>query len=129
MILALLSLPYFSKHWFGNIIGLPTELTKIGVTNLWIVIPIPLLTFLQSYYQGLAVNAHKTRMITESVAVYAIVMVVIIAIGVAMQPENGITAVMIATAIGNLAQTLWLRFRCSQEQLEQASDASILTST
>jgi hypothetical protein len=75
-------------------------------------IPIPLMTFLQSYYQGAAVDAHKTRYITESVIAFFIVTTLIIVFGVLTQPLNGITAVVIATTIGNLIQTAWLWFRC-----------------
>lgn len=117
-ILGLLSLPPASSRWFGNVIGLQQELVELGVSNLWIAIPIPLMTFLQSYYQGIAVNAHQTRIITESVLVYAVVMVAIVVIAVAMQPPHGITAIIIATTIGNVAQTIWLWFRCNSKQLD-----------
>ena len=110
-----------SKFWFGDIVDLPQELVELGVGNIWIAIPIPLMTFLQSYYQGIAVQAHRTRMITESVVVYALVMIVVIVIGVSLQPPHGITVVLIATAIGNLAQTLWLWFRCVSQNLEAAT--------
>lgn len=119
IILAILSLPAISSFWFGGIIHLPPALTELGIANIWIAIPIPLMTFLQSYYQGIAVNAHRTRMITESVVVYALVMIVVIVIGIAIQPPHGITVVLIATAIGNLAQTLWLWYRCLSLKLEE----------
>ena len=51
-------------------------------------------------------------MITESVAVYALVMVSVIGVGVSLQPPHGIMVVIAATTIGNFAQTLWLWFRC-----------------
>ena len=119
IILAILSLPMNSALWFDGVIDLPSKLAKLGIANVWIAIPIPVMTFLQSYFQGIAVNAHQTRMITESVAVYAMVMIAVIAIGIALQPPHGITVVLIATAIGNLAQTLWLWYRCTSLGLEK----------
>lgn len=118
LILAILSLPPISRFWFGDIVGLPAALVELGVNNIWFAIPIPLMTFLQSYYQGIAVSSHRTRMITESVVVYALVMVSVIAVGVSLQPPHGITVVIIATSIGNFAQTLWLWFRCVSQKLE-----------
>ena len=59
-------------------------------------------------------------MISESVVVYALVMVSIILVGVTLQPPHGITVVIIATAIGNFAQTLWLWFRCVSQKLENS---------
>ena len=123
-LLAVLSLPICSEFWFGAIIGLQPELVELGQQNIWIALPIPLMTFLQSYYQGVLVNAHRTRYITESVAVSAIVTCVIIFIGVWSAPPHGITVVMIATTIGNLAQTGWLWLRCTRHHLEN-TDSSI----
>ena len=82
---------------------------------LWMTIPIPLMTFLQSYYQGAAVDAHRTRYITESGIAFFIVTTAIIVLGVVSQPEHGITAVVIATTIGTLVQTLWLWLRCKMK--------------
>ena len=118
LILGLLAFPSVSSLWFGEIIGLPSDLVELGVANVWIAIPIPLMTFLQSYYQGIAVNSHRTRIITESVLIYAIAMTVFVVIGVIWQPPFGITAIIIATTCGNLAQTFWLWFRCTSQQLE-----------
>ena len=82
-----------------------------GELSLWIALPIPLMTFLQSYFQGCIVNAHRTRFITESVVSYVVVTAVVIGSGVWIQPTHGITVVMLATTLGNLAQTLWLGMR------------------
>ena len=117
-VLGILSLPGCSGFWFGEIIGLHPKLVELGQQNIWIALPIPLMTFLQSYYQGVIVNAHKTRYITESVGVYAIMTFAIILIGIWSQPPHGITVVMIATTLGNLSQTGWLWMRCARHKLE-----------
>ena len=112
ILLAVLSIPPMARFWFGEIIGLESELIELGAMILWLTVPIPLLTFLQSFYQGAIVDAHRTRYITESVIAFFIVTTSIIILGVVSQPEHGITAVVIATTIGNLVQTLWLWLRC-----------------
>ena len=112
ILLAVISIPPMARFWFGEIIGLESELIELGTMILWLTVPIPLLTFLQSFYQGAIVDAHRTRYITESVIAFFIVTTSIIVLGVFTQPEHGITAVVIATTIGNLVQTLWLWLRC-----------------
>ncbi len=110
-VLGLLALPPSARFWFGTMIGLDPDLVDLGVRSLWIALPIPLMTFLQSYFQGCIVNAHRTRFITESVVSYVVVTAVVIGSGVWIQPTHGITVVMLATTLGNLAQTLWLGMR------------------
>ena len=95
--------------WFGPMIGLSPELVEIGRSALWLAIPIPLLTFLQSYWQGLLVHAHRTRAVTESVAIFLGVMAVGMAAGMAIGHWNGLIVAMAAFMAGNAAQTLWLR--------------------
>ena len=112
ILLAVISIPSMARFWFGEIIGLESELIELGTMILWLTVPIPLLTFLQSFYQGAIVDAHRTRYITESVIAFFVVTTSIIILGVVSQPEHGITAVVIATTIGNLVQTLWLWLRC-----------------
>ena len=112
ILLAVISIPPMARFWFGEIIGLESELIELGTMILWLTVPIPLLTFLQSFYQGAIVDAHRTRYITESVIAFFIITTSIIVLGVFTQPEHGITAVVIATTIGNLVQTLWLWLRC-----------------
>ena len=81
LILAVLSIPPVARFWFGEVIGLDSDLIELGTMILWMTIPIPLMTFLQSYYQGAAVDAHRTRYITESVIAFFIVTTAIIVLG------------------------------------------------
>ena len=115
LFLALMSLPPVADLWFGEIIGLERDLIDVGTLILWMTIPIPLLTFLQSFYQGAIVDAHRTRYITESVIAFFITTTLIIILGVIVQPEHGISAVVVATTTGNLIQTLWLWARCKMK--------------
>ena len=111
-ILAIVALTPLSGVWFGSVMGLDQVLVELGMASLWIAIPIPLMTFLQSLYQGVLVDAHRTRYITESVALFLTTTCIVIGAGVAMGPRNGVTAVLLAYTIGNLLQTAWLWHRC-----------------
>ena len=112
LILAVVALTPLSGFWFNKVMGLDPVLVELGMASLWIAIPIPLMTFLQSLYQGVLVNAHRTRYITESVALFLTVTCMVIGAGVLMGPQNGVTAVLLAYTIGNLLQTGWLWHRC-----------------
>ena len=110
--LAAVALTPLGSFWFDSVIGLDEDLAVLGTATLWIAILIPLLTFLQSLYQGVLVHAHRTRAITESVVLFLTVTCTILGIGIMMQPESGLTAVLIALTIGNICQATWLWHRC-----------------
>ncbi len=112
LLLAIVSFTPLVEYWFGAVMGLDVELVSLGASALWIAAPIPLLTFLQSLYQGLLVHAHFTRAVTESVIVFLVVTISILCVGIAMQPSSGIYAVLAALLAGNTAQTAWLWHRC-----------------
>ena len=112
LILTVVAVTPVSGWWFEHVMGLDAELVTLSSETLWIACLIPLLTFLQSLYQGVLVSAHRTRYITESVALYLIVTVACIIGGVMIEPEYGVTAVLIAHTAGNLVQSAWLWHRC-----------------
>lgn len=110
--LALIALTPLDGVWFEHVMGLEPRLVALGEATLWLAIPLPLLTFLQSLYQGILVDAHRTRYITESVVLFLLVTGAFIIGGVRHQPEYGVTAVLLAFTVGNIAQTAWLWHRC-----------------
>ena len=110
--LAAIALTPLGTFWFESVMGLDSDLVALATASLWIAILIPLLTFLQSLYQGILVHAHRTRAITESVVFFLAVTCTVLGIGIMMQPENGITVVLIALTFGNIAQAAWLWHRC-----------------
>ncbi len=97
--------------WFRGVIGLEPELARLGTQALWLAAPLPLLTFLESYWQGMLVSRHRTRAVTGSVAAFLIVAVIVIAAGVLIGHWNGLLVTLAAFAAGNIAQTLWLRWK------------------
>jgi hypothetical protein len=101
--------------WFRDVIGLEPPLVALGVSALWLAVPLPLLTFLQSYWQGMLVHAHRTRAVTGSVIAFLVVMSALMVLGVMLGRWNGLLVAMIAFTTGNLAQTLWLRWKWRRE--------------
>ena len=98
--------------WFGVLSGLAPELARVARTAVLCALPLPGLTALQSWYQGLLVHERKTRGITESVVVCLLVASLFLILGVAWQGMTGIYLAQGALTLGGLAQTAWLWRRC-----------------
>ena len=101
--------------WFRDVIGLDKELVEIGTNALWLAAPLPLLTFLESYWQGMLVSKHRTRAVTGSVLAFLVVAVLIIIGGVFLGQWNGLLVTLAAFTAGNTTQTLWLRWKWNSE--------------
>ena len=109
--LALLALSPLAPFWFQKVVGLDPELASLGTHALWLAVPIPLLTFLQSLYQGVLVNAHRTRPITEAVGCYLGLTIAGMAAGVIYGGITGLFVALLTYTAANLAQTAWLAIR------------------
>ena len=70
-----------------------------------------LTSFLHSYYQGLLVHAHRTRGITEAVAVGLTVTGLLLLVGIWTAAMPGASAAFAAITGGAIAQTVWLWWR------------------
>jgi hypothetical protein len=114
-VLGVIALSPLSDSWFSGAIGLSPELTRLGSATLWLAVPLPLLTFLQSHWQGLLVHRHRTRAVTGSVAAFLVVASVLVLGGVLVGRWNGLEVTLLAFTLGNLAQALWLRWRWHAE--------------
>lgn len=97
--------------WFVHISGISPALADMATIGIWIAMPLPALTAIQSYYQGIAVQAHKTRVVTESVIVYLLSVSAVYVAGVLWQGCSGFYIGILAVTIGNALQTWWLRWR------------------
>ncbi|MDP6158338.1 MAG: hypothetical protein QF534_05795 [Phycisphaerales bacterium] len=114
-ILTIMAVTPLADLWFRGVIGLEPELARLGTQVLWLAAPLPLLTFLESYWQGMLVSRHRTRAVTGSVAAFLVVAVIVIAAGVLIGRWNGLLVTLVAFAAGNTAQTLWLRWKWQVE--------------
>ena len=100
-----------SEVWFGRISALPPHLAELARTGLWLTLPIPALTALQSWYQGSIVNSRRTRGITEAVVIYLVVNVTLLWAGVVWGQVIGLYVGLAAFTISSAAQTAWLWWR------------------
>ena len=111
LLLLLLCASPGAEWWFGDVMGLSDALVSIGVSALWYGVPLPLLTFIRSYYQGILVANRKTRGVTEAVVVQVAMVALILVGGVTSQAWLGADVAMLAILSGTLLQVFWLRWR------------------
>jgi hypothetical protein len=100
-----------SAIWFGRISALPPHLAELARTGLWLTLPIPALTALQSWCQGSIVNSRRTRGITEAVVIYLFANITLLWVGVTWGQAIGLYVGLAAFTISSTAQTAWLWWR------------------
>jgi len=97
--------------WFGAVSGLQESLVELARSAFWLVLPVPGLNVLQSWFQGTIVHSQRTRGVTEAVVVFLLVSVAIQWAGVAWGGVTGLYVGVAAFAVGYLVQTAWLWWR------------------
>ncbi len=110
-----------ARFWFDQVAALQGDLSNLAVLALWLALPLPLLSVLQSWYQGSIMYGRKTRGITEAVVLYLGSSVLILGGGVLWGQVVGLYVGMVGILTSQLAQTfwLWLRSRSVLRQVEQ----------
>jgi TRAP-type C4-dicarboxylate transport system permease small subunit len=100
-----------SSLWFSGITALQPELADMAQRALWLALPLPALSVLQSWCQGAILYSQHTKSITESVAVYLITSLVVLGAGVAVGNIPGLYIGILGLTLSVGAQTIWLWFR------------------
>lgn len=110
--LVLVAATQLSTLWFGKISALSPELVNLAKNALWLALPLPALSVIQSWYQGALLYGRHTRGITESVVVYLLTFTVVQWTGVIRQQMIGLDVALLATSLAATTQTTWLWLRC-----------------
>jgi hypothetical protein len=110
-LLLLMNVTPLADLWFENIAALPHEVAPTATWALWVILLLPGLAFLQSWYTGMLVNVRQTRGITESVAISLIVHGGILYAGVVWGGAPGIYVGIVGLVAGHVARTIWLFIR------------------
>jgi hypothetical protein len=100
-----------AAFWFGRLSALDAELADLAVMGLWLALPMPALTVLQSWFQGSLMHGRKTGGISESVVLYLIGSVALLGGGVAWGGMTGLLVGAWAMLISTIVQTFWLGWR------------------
>ena len=111
LFLVLLAATPLSGFWFENFSALQPRLAEMARLGVWVGLPLPALSVLQSWYQGAILHGRRTRGITESVVVYLATSILILGAGVIWGQVNGLTVGLAAFTLSMATQTGWLWFR------------------
>lgn len=106
--LLVMAITPLSSFWFGGVSGLRAELVEMAKLALFIALPLPALSVLQSWYQGAILHGRYTRGITEAVLVYLITSGVLYVMAVILAPFAGLYVALIVMGFSMGAQTAWL---------------------
>ncbi len=110
-LLALFALSPLSTYWYVDVMGLPDELPEVAAIATTFGILMPAYAVFQNWYQGRLVHAHRTRHVTEAVALYSCLCAVLLSLGVMYSTSTGIYVTISSFVIAGLAQTGWLAYR------------------
>jgi hypothetical protein len=100
-----------SEWWFSQISALSPQLSQMAQITLWIALPLPLFSVLQSWYQGAILHGRVTRGVTEAVVIYLVLSGALYAAGVNWATVSGIYIGVAVMGISMGAQTFWLWYR------------------
>ncbi len=128
LILLLIAATPLAKIWFQDISGLPAHLAELARLSIWIALPLPALSVLQSWYQGTILHGRRTGGITGSVVIYMLATGIVLGIGVAYGQIIGLYVSVAAFTLSVLTQTAWLWFRSRPHMraMEQRDRDSLL---
>jgi hypothetical protein len=131
LLLAMAATP-LAGLWFERISALAPELAALARNGLWLALPLPAMSALQSWFQGSILHSRRTRGITESVVIYGVVVGGLLLFGVTARPATGLYWGMLAFGAGIMLQTAWLWWRSraavsAVRERDAAAAASVAT--
>ncbi len=109
-----------SRLWFQKVVALSPDLAGLARNGLWLVLPLPALNALQSWYTGAIMYGRKTRGITEAVVVFLVSSALCLGAGVAWGGSAGVYIALGGLTISSAAQTIWL-WKRSRPVMRQVS--------
>jgi len=112
-----------ASFWFERVSALKPRLAALASRGLWVALPLPALSVLQSWYQGTIVHSQRTRGIPEAVAAFLLAGGAVLWGGVVWGQVTGLYVGLVGLTVGVLAQTAWLWYRSRPAmQVTQARD-------
>lgn len=103
-----------AEIWYGGIEGLPEDMITLAKHATWAIIPLPLLSFLASYWQGLLVDAHRTRPVSEGVGIGLVTTTAVLVLLALTDIMAGAIGASLALSIGAATQCGWL-WHCTRK--------------
>ena len=97
--------------WFERLSALNPQLVAMARQALLFALPLPVLSVVQSWYQGAILHGRITRGVTEAVIVFLVVATVLFSVGIAWGQLPGLYIGLAVLGISMSAQTVWLWHR------------------
>ncbi len=100
-----------ARLWLEGVTGLAPELAAVARQALWLTLPLPALSVLQSWYQAFLLHSRRTRGVSEAVALFLTSLSLLLGAGVLWGRVPGIYVGAGAFSLGAAIQVGWLRWR------------------
>ena len=122
-LLLLTTMTGLSRIWFGTVTGLSENLIRLARTSLWFALPLPALSALQSWYQGVVLHSKKTRSVTEAVVMYLGVTAIVLGVGSVWDGLPGLYVGLLSMSLAEVVRTVWLAWRSREARRTLLSNA------
>lgn len=123
--LVILMIPPIAEAIFEDLLHLAEPLPSMVWQSLFILLPMPAIAVVESYFQGAILFSRRTRSITESVGMFLGLAALILLGGVLWGTVTGLYVALFAFLVGELLRTfwLWLRSRAVRRDLHTGGAA------
>ncbi len=111
LVLVVISFSPLVRFWFEQVSALPPAYATLAVYAFRMILLIPCLATLQSWYQGAILYGKKTRGIPEANGLSIAAAILVFVVGYFLKDMVGLYIGMAAYVMTNVVQTLWLWVR------------------
>ncbi|MEE2894473.1 MAG: hypothetical protein VX726_01910 [Planctomycetota bacterium] len=108
LLVAIIAITPLGFAWYVLLEGAKAEAMSLATAATIAMVPMPLLSFLTSHWQGMLVHVHRTRPISEGVGIGLAGIVLTLVLFAQLQVLGGIVAATLAMSVGSAVQTAWL---------------------
>jgi hypothetical protein len=110
-VMLLLALTPLSHLWFSRVSGLEPDLADLASRAFILLVPLALLSPLNSWFTGAILHSRRSRSVTEGMAIYLGVYTTGLLLGGALLDVSGIYIAIGASVLSSLTQNAWLWYR------------------
>jgi hypothetical protein len=100
-----------SQLWFSKVSGLQPELAELASNAFLLLLPVGILSPLNSWYSGTILHSRRSRSVTEGMGIYLGVYIAALLMGAALLNVSGIYIAIGASVLSAISQNGWLWFR------------------
>ena len=99
-----------SSWIFSDLFAIPPSLLPLAKSAIWLTLPFPFLSALQSWFQGVVIFKRKSRRVTESIGLYLLTFSSVVGIGIYSGGLPGLYVVMAAVLAAAIIENCYLGY-------------------